>query len=145
MVGGFGRCLITQTWQFSQSCWPASFVQLPFPDCSGAVIVYSDADNVERTLSDDFYVCAEGVDGTLIEWSASFSAPALFDRSDAIRIEVTAGYGDDANAVPPSIRLALKMLVAHWYERREATQIESFVDLPFGVRALLAPHRRVGI
>lgn len=35
---------------------------------------------------------------------------------------------------------AVKLLVAHWYQNREATG-EAAQQIPFGVRDLLAPHR----
>ena len=40
-------------------------------------------------------------------------------RLNAFEVDFTAGDGDEADDVPGPIRHALKLLVAHWFERRE--------------------------
>lgn len=60
-----------------------------------------------------------------------------------IEIAFTAGFGAAASDVPPTIRHALKLLVAHWYEHREPVEIGSGVNaVPPMVSELLAPYRR---
>lgn len=53
-----------------------------------------------------------------------------------IRIRFVTGYED----LPVSIRLAMLLLIGHWYENREATGNASSV-IDFSVHALLAPYR----
>lgn len=64
---------------------------------------------------------------------------------DALSIEYVAGYGDSSDKVPEVIRHAMLMLIAHWYEYREAsgdvvigTQSR---EIPFGVTAILSGYR----
>lgn len=46
------------------------------------------------------------------------------------------------NPMPPAVLQAIKLLVAHLYENREATLVGvSAADLPFGLFDLLSPYR----
>lgn len=56
--------------------------------------------------------------------------------SSPIRIRFVAGYED----LPAAIRLAMLLLVGHWYENREATGTAS-IEINFSAHALLAPYR----
>ena len=70
------------------------------------------------------------------------SWPTAQDRTDAIKITYTAGFGDAASDVPRGLRHALLMTVAHWYESREPVVIGTSVsDLPMAVQALVNRHR----
>ena len=51
----------------------------------------------------------------------------------------------DAAYVPEWAKTAIKMLVAHWYEHREATTPESQNKVPFHVQMILDKHRVVTI
>jgi uncharacterized phiE125 gp8 family phage protein len=67
----------------------------------------------------------------------------LAARSDAVQIDYVAGYGDIASSVPPAIRHAALLLIAHLYENREATvagQVQ-VTTVPLAFEALLAPFR----
>jgi uncharacterized phiE125 gp8 family phage protein len=140
--GLLGRCLISQVWAFQRRTWFSGCLVIPYPDVTNVVIKYRDADDAEQTLSASKYRLAPVATGTLIEWTANFDSPALHERSDAVVMEVTSGYGAAAAAVPKGISVAIMMLVAGWYETREATAPETYEQLPFGVRCLIDQHRR---
>jgi len=57
-------------------------------------------------------------------------------------VELTAGFGDDWNAVPEALRQAVLLLAAHYHEQRHVT-VGAEDAAPFGVRALIAPFREV--
>lgn len=60
---------------------------------------------------------------------------------NAVTVEYVAGWADAA-AVPQVIKLAIKQLVAHWYEFAEPVIAGTTAgDLPFQVRALLNKER----
>lgn len=61
----------------------------------------------------------------------------------AYELEVSAGYGPAVEDVPADIRHALKLLVAHWFENREAASPLTRSHLPLGIRTILEPHRQV--
>lgn len=98
--------------------------------------------------------------GTLVTWSGAeweadvntaparvrprdgYRWPSVADRLAAVQVEFVAGYGGP-ELVPQPIMQALRLLVGHFYEHREAVQSGgSVVELPFAVDALLAPYRR---
>ena len=55
----------------------------------------------------------------LVSPKTGYAWPTTFQRDDAIKIEYVIGYGDAAANVPETVRHALLMLVAHYYENRE--------------------------
>lgn len=44
---------------------------------------------------------------------------------------------------PQAIKVAINLMVAHWYLNTEAVVSGTMTQLPLGVRELLAPHRVV--
>jgi uncharacterized phiE125 gp8 family phage protein len=67
--------------------------------------------------------------------------PDTLSQLDAITIPFTAGYSTAAD-VPQGCRTAIKMLAAELYENRESIVTGTIVaEVPFGVKALLDPHR----
>lgn len=57
-------------------------------------------------------------------------------------MSMTITYTAGMDKVPHTVIQAIKMLVAHWYENREATVDYSLQQTPFAVEALLANHQR---
>lgn len=57
--------------------------------------------------------------------------------ANAVRVDYVAGYGDTAEAVPELFKQAIRWLVGHCYENREAAMPGGVADLPFGLRAVL--------
>lgn len=62
--------------------------------------------------------------------------PEVSDRAngDEVKINITAGYGDDYNSVPNDLQVSLMALVSHWYEDREVG------DVPQSIRNLWGPY-----
>ena len=59
-----------------------------------------------------------------------------------IEIDVEVGYGAAPANVPETLRQALLLLVAHWYENRGLIAIgRSVAVLPLPIAALIAPYR----
>lgn len=59
-----------------------------------------------------------------------------------VTIVFSAGY--DAGAAPPSLLAAIRLFLGHLYKNREAvTDRGTEAEVPFGVRQLCAPFRRV--
>lgn len=145
--GVLGRCLINQDWRLSLRDWPACrFIRLPFPDVSAATVKYFDESNDEQTVSGSLFTRLEDERGTLIRFSDEFAFPSVFgDRGDGVQVEFTAGYGANATDVPQAIRTAILLIVAHWYNNREASVEGQQSEIPFGASALLSPYRRIGI
>ncbi|MEM6617455.1 MAG: head-tail connector protein [Pseudomonadota bacterium] len=141
--GILGRCLVTQTWQVQVpdfgSC---GFVRLPFPDVQTALVTYIDQNGVTQTFAAANYHLTDDAIGSLLFLAEGASFPSVALRPDAVTISIQCGYGDPDH-VPPSLKHAMMMLIAHWYASREAVQARASMSVPFGVEALAAPHRRV--
>ncbi|MEQ7870743.1 head-tail connector protein [Chromohalobacter salexigens] len=64
--------------------------------------------------------------------------PSVIDEPESVTITATVGY----ETIPPDIRVALLLLVGHWYENREQVITGTITsEVPMGVAALLSPYR----
>lgn len=140
--GRLGRCMLNQVWRFPWRQWPSSVGVVPLCDVSAVSVRYRDGADIEQTLPAQQFRFFPVATGTAIEWTSAFQSPTIFDRTDAIGVEVTAGYGPQPSSVPRALRTAVIMLAATWYERREATSESGEQELPFRVRQIIAPFRR---
>lgn len=145
--GVLGRALINQTWKLNLSCWPACKIRLPLAPVSTITsIKYYDTTNLQQTLDMANYSLQEDALSPMAAWIKDASLASLFERPDAIEVLFVAGYGAAASNVPEAIRTAAKMLVATWFENREATIVGTNAQaIPFAVDALLGSFRRGGV
>ncbi len=63
--------------------------------------------------------------------------------ANGIEIALRAGFGPSAANVPAELAQAIRSLVAHWYENREAAASPALETVPLGVSAMLSAHRGV--
>ena len=142
--GILGRALMPQVWllEFPLFC---SRMRLPLsPVISVQSIKYYDVENAEQTLSSDVYGVYEDPLGPVVELLSVQSWPAIFDKTNAVKITFQAGYVDAA-AVPAPIKTAIKMLVADMYDNRES-QIEAGKMFENGsYAAMVSAYRRLGV
>lgn len=105
------------------------------PLSSVSSITYVDTASAPQTLSTDVYeVRSDGLIGSIVLKSGQ-SWPAI-ESGSRITLTATVGYA----AVPDGIRLALLLLIGHWFEHREASD-KPLESIPMGVDALLANWR----
>ena len=102
-------------------------------------IRYWDNDYVQQTITyadDDFELLLDNNPPLLVlPPSTIWPITAPLQRG-AIEIDWIAGYGAASTGVPQLLRLAIMMLVAHWYEHREA--VGSFgSEVPLAVDSVL--------
>lgn len=143
--GVLGRALIDQTWTFAASCWPTCGFRFPLAPVSAVVVKYQDEDDAEQTLDAANYTLLEDGLSPYIHWTSGATLPNVYDRHDPITVEYVAGYGASADDVPSAIKQAAKMLIAHWFENREASISGTIIsEVPLGPRTLLTPFRRGG-
>lgn len=67
--------------------------------------------------------------------------PSVLYVPNAVEIDYLSGYSTDANAVPQAVKTAMMMLVANWYENREAASPLTLKAIPNHVEQLLWTHR----
>lgn len=133
-----GARFATQTVAMKCDCF-ADLTRLPeAPVASITSIAYVDPDGAGQTLSTDVYeLRADGLEAAIVlKYNQSW--PSIQAGS---RITVTAVVG--FATVPADVKHALKLLVGHWFENREAAAIGvSVTGIPHAVDDLLSNHRR---
>jgi uncharacterized phiE125 gp8 family phage protein len=133
------RVLIEQEWRLWLDAWPESgMVRIPVVPLIAvdAVTVY-DGDGEAHVVDPETY----SVDKASAPARLRLETPlAPGEALNGIEIDLTAGYGDEADDVPSPLRHAILMLVAHWYEYRGLGEAAE-ATTPAGFDALVAPYR----
>jgi uncharacterized phiE125 gp8 family phage protein len=133
------QALIAQRWRAVFEDWPADGVRLPV----------APAISVEEVRAIDAEGAASVVDPQGYAFDALDWTVELDDRPEgavAYEIDFTAGYGSSGVDVPQPLRLAMRLLVTHWFENRSAAMLgDGTSATPFGYRALVAPFRRLSL
>ena len=136
-----GRALMTQSWRTVLDGWPKRRVvriaRAPVASID-AVTVYDGAGMASVLDAGLYSLDAASRPARL---AVSDLAPDPGSAVNGIEIDFTAGYGA-ATDVPGPLRLAIRRLVAHWYQHREGAQEG---DMPGPVAALIAPYRLLGL
>lgn len=133
------RALITQSWaQWVKNPTEVRVEMTPFQSLTS--VQYYDAAGSLQTATLANFEAVGTDDKVWIRPKDGYSWPASEDRPDAIKITYQAGYGDAASDVPRSIRRAIALLVAHWYERREVVDRDT-AEIPYGLTALIDMER----
>lgn len=140
------RAVVETQFRLELAGWPVCGVlTLPRPPLKTlTAIQYLDDAGALQTLASDRYLvsapsgpCAPRA---TVRPAYGVSWPSTRAQANAVQVSFTAGYA--AAACPKPLRAAVLMLVAHFYESREAASVGSIasVETPFGVKALLAPY-----
>jgi uncharacterized phiE125 gp8 family phage protein len=140
--GVTGRALLAQSWRLVLDDWPYNGqVRLPVtPFRSVTEITAYGADGVGHAVPLAQFM---GEPDRLLLPGMVVGMPMLRERQ-GIEIEYVAGFGTEPDDVPADIRQALLVLVAYWFEHRDAVIIAgSGAVVPTGFDRLLAGHKRV--
>ncbi|MCG7392558.1 head-tail connector protein [Microvirga sp. ACRRW] len=134
------RVLIEQRWRVFMDRWPTGGkVLLPV-----GPLLSVDAIKVLDAAGTASEVEASSIDVDLMGDPPSIiaaDAPHPGKPRNGIEIELRAGFGTSPDAVPATLKLAIKILVAHWFENRGDVAGEQI--LPPEAMALVAPFQRV--
>lgn len=128
------RAFTTQTLELTVDAWPANYVLklLRPPVLSVTSVKYLDWTGAQSTWQ--LYV-VDTQSGRIV--FNSFPGARLL-RSGAITVRYIAGYGATAADVPQTIKQAILMLTAYWFENREAGGA-----VPDGIRDMFIGERVV--
>lgn len=139
------RALITQTWDLWLDDWPEDgIIPLRAPLQSVTHVKYVDDDGATATMSaDDYLVDAYNEPGQVVLKGAASWPSATLRETNGVNVRFVAGYGTAGSSVPQPILHAMKLLIGHWYENREAVIVSGAVpkNVPLAVDALLTPFR----
>lgn len=119
------RALLTQTWDLTLDYFPAcGFIELPKPILQSITsITYKDtAGDTQTWATSNYIVDTKGVFGRItpaygIVW------PSTQSIINAVTVRFVAGYGDDTDSVPQSIKQGILMYVADLYDGRQSSVI----------------------
>lgn len=138
------RALTTTTFTLTACSFPSGrVIELPrSPLLSVVAVRYYDEDNAQQTFSSSNYrvVTPDERHGWL-ELDQDASWPALYDRTDAVEIEFTAGYGATADDVPAALKQAVLILVDHFYNNRSAIGSANVGPIALAFEALTDTER----
>ena len=145
--GRLGRPLLNQTWAQSFADFTSSPWRLRFADFNAVTsITYYDLSNASQTLSSTIYSVLTDEIGPYITLQSGKSYPNIYPRDDAITVTWTCGFGATAANIPADIKVAIKMMVTHWYENRGVIVTEKRLEsIPMTVDALLVKYSRVAM
>lgn len=124
-----------------------------FPPCDGIVIpvapvravdsvkTYDDADAATTFAASNYVTDLNGhVGAVVLKSTAAWPALAAAPRPiNAVEVQFQSGYASAA-AVPEAMKLAVKLLVGHMYENREATSPLTIQQIPLGIRHILTQY-----
>ena len=133
------RQLITATWQYKITNFPAGEIVLPVsPVQSVSSITYVDNDDATQTWSSSDYVVDTSNLPCRVRPAANKDYPSD-TRGEPYDIIITfiAGYGDAASDVPDGCKAAIKLLAANWFENRESNAPITLSEVPMAYKALL--------
>lgn len=141
-TGILGIAFGQQSWELYYDEFPCGSLQIPLPPLiSVASVEYLDPVSGLYVVwaSSNYSVDAISRPGWVVpidDW------PTPKDAVNAVKVTFTAGFGATNAAIPESLRLAVMMLAAHWYQNREGLGSASdMAALPFAVDALVAQHK----
>ena len=137
------RAFISQTWYLYLDEWP-EYIEVPLPplQSSGLSITYYDTANAPLAVSSgDYYVDTNSTPGRIILNYGKTWPSTTLRSANGICVEFIAGYGATAATVPASVRQAMLLLIAHWYENREALSEKPLSSVPMAVESLLWMER----
>lgn len=131
--GTLGRCLVTQTWDYTLDAF-TSTIKVPLPTLQSVTSVsYVDTDGNTQTVDPgDYIVAGQRIVAGNAGWPSTDNVP------DAVTVRFVAGYAT-ADDVPAAIKSAILLLVGGMYANRES-EGAALVENP-AVQRLLAPYK----
>lgn len=142
-----GSRLFTQTVEVRGDTWHEMLQHRPYryddiislrvtPVQSVDSVKYYDSNDVDTTYAASNYWTDLVSVPARIQIKDTAAIPTINDRMGNVRIRLTVGYATVAS-IPAVYKTAIKLLVAHWYENREATAAIQLKEIPEGVNNLL--------
>ena len=138
--GATRLALTAQTWRLRLDRWPADgVVSLPFaPILSVDAVRLVPRSGAAVSFGSDLYRIDLAGDPARLLLDLATARPQL---ADGLEIDLTAGFGPGPASVPEPLRLAIRRLVARWFENR-GDGVAPAGPLEPDIAALIAPFAR---
>lgn len=144
-----GMAFVSQVWRQTLDCFPkssdgSSEIKLYHPPLGSTTVTlaYTDSTGGTTTLaSSDYRVDGDATPARITPIYGGTWPTGIREQAGAVTVTYTAGFGSTTGTsitnTPETIKQAIKMLAASWYENREAVTDGGMADVPLGVTALL--------
>jgi len=142
------RAFVAQTWDYTLDGFPVDGIKLPIqPVTSVTYIQYVDSAGATQTFTEGTSPDVTKYDvftdrpRTLITPKYNLVWPATRVHPGVVTVRFIAGY----TTFPDDLKQAIRLMVGHQYENREALVIGvSVATLPIGVQSFLSPYMMRG-
>lgn len=137
--GVLWRALMPQTWELYLDEWPCEEIELPKPPLQSVTSVkYTNSIGATTTMdAGDYTVDTASEPGRVVLNYGELWPTVTLATANPIAIRYVCGYADAAH-VPETVKAAMKLLIGHLYENREAVVAGLIVtSVPLAVESLL--------
>jgi uncharacterized phiE125 gp8 family phage protein len=134
-----GRQLVSATWRLKLDGFPPEIRLTRVPVVSVSSVTYLDAAGDSQTLSPDNYqVDTDSQIPRILPEPDTYWPVTESGRVNAVTVTFVAGYGTAAD-VPERAKLAIKLLVGHWFYQRAIVNVGNIVSkIPESLDALMS-------
>jgi uncharacterized phiE125 gp8 family phage protein len=128
------RALITQEWEYYLDAWPSeTYIYIPKPPLQSVEGVFYTLDGEDEAEFEDFTTDTVSEPGKVIlnrneSWPTGTLIPA-----NGIRIEFTAGYGDEPEDVPIRIKQAMLLHTEQNYDGKNLKAVIESILLNYRI------------
>ncbi len=114
------------------------------PVLSVTSITYLDPDNIEQTVDPTLYTLDTTKEIAVVRLVSGESWPDTSSEPNAVTVQYMVGYSFDADSpqdqpMPRRIKVAILLVTAHLYARREESTAVALTQIPMGACELLSP------
>lgn len=143
------KAFCTQELRLTRDCFPSARqgyeFRLPRPPLQTLTpdatytdlgIFYTDTAGDEQEIDASLYVVDPTPEVGRIGLAFGQTWPETIEQIASVRVQYLAGYGG-AEDVPQTIKQAMLLLIAHWFENKEAASARSIQPIAFALKELL--------
>ncbi len=141
------RAFVDTTYTMKLDAYPTEIWVPRSPLSSVTSITYIDSDGNSQTEASSVYDVDTDTEPGRISLADGQSWSDTRQQNNAVTVTFVAGYGAAATNVPETIRAAIKLLVGHWYQSREAVAVSiggNIVEIPLALQMILDGQRVLG-
>ena len=136
------RALVNTTFTLKLDAFPVEIRTPRSPLSSVTSITHIDCDGNSQTVASSVYDVDTDTEPGRIFLKFDQSWPDTRTINNAVTVTFVAGFGSAASSVPESLRSAVRLLAAHYYEQREPVVVGTITaKIPMSVESLMWMNR----